>query len=235
MAQVNTAIQKTLGSIDKDLSASLGKKQDEFDHWHSKIRESAKSRQVEQTRLDDMKCKPRERVELDRQIKNLEESSQALESALKELTAAGDDGVDATAPEAPGPGDADKIIDDVDMAQFESLFPESFDPSSAAAGFSDEQTAFLSSLPSPTTLQSRLRSYDEHNASMRTEVEDLKSKNVVLGENYRRMVIACTGWSAEQVDEAADGLTECVKDLNENPLPEDVAIEILMKDRGQDW
>ena len=222
MAQVNAAIQKTLGSIDKDLSAALSKKQDEFDHWHSKIRESAKARQLEQKQLDEMKRKPRERVELDRQIKNLEESTQVLESALKKFPA------DETTmqSEASGP-------DDLDVARFESLFPEPFNP--ATDGFSSEQTAFLASLPSPSTLKLRIKSYDEHNASLRTEIEDLKSKNVVLGENYRRMVIACTGWSAEQVDEAADGLTECVRDLNENPLPEDVAIEILMKDRGQDW
>ena len=66
-------------------------------------------------------------------------------------------------------------------------------------------------------------------------VDSLKAKNAVLGQNYRRMVMACTGWTAEQVDEAAEGLTQCVKELNDNPVPEDEAIEILMRDRGQDW
>jgi hypothetical protein len=212
-----------LGAIDKELTATLTKKQEEYDHWHSKIRESAKARQVEQKHLDDTKRKSRDRVELDRQIKNLEKSSGELRYTLKDLNITPDPSLTL--------GDADRM-EKFDVARFQTLFPDSFDP---ATGFSAEQAAFITSTISPEILKSRIRAYEEHNAAISDEIDRLKSKNVVLGENYRRMVIACTGWTAEQVDEAADGLTECVKDLNENPLPEDVAIEILMKDRGQDW
>lgn len=90
-------------------------------------------------------------------------------------------------------------------------------------------------MPSVDLLKSRLKCYNSQVSTVGTEIERLKGKNVVLGENYRRMVVACTGWSVEEVDAAADGLTECIKDLNKNPLPEDAVIEILMKDRGQDW
>ncbi|KAL1955226.1 hypothetical protein VTO42DRAFT_8885 [Malbranchea cinnamomea] len=226
VAQINSVVQQSLEAIDKELSAGLAKKQDELDQWHAKIRDSAKARQIEQNRLDDIKRKARERVELDRRIRNLEQSSKDLAEKLKELSVDEDLSVSVKL------GDADKM-DDFDIDQFRALFDESFDPSK---GFSEEQRAFLlSSLPSLNTLKTRIKCYEDHNARINAEIDDLKSKNVVLGENYRRMVMACTGWSAEKVDEAAEGLTECIKDLNENPLPEDVAIEILMKDRGQDW
>ncbi|PGG98105.1 hypothetical protein AJ79_08986 [Helicocarpus griseus UAMH5409] len=221
ISQVTSLVEQSFSTIDNDLSSGLGKKQEEFDQWHTKIRESAKARQIEQKQLDDMKRRARDRIELDRQIKNLERSSQELASLLG----------DRSNPEALSISDADHTVG-FDMSKFSTLFPEGFD---ASTGLSDQQTAFLESLPSIEVLTSRLGCYRDYNEEICNEVESLKSKNVVLGENYRRMVMACTGWSEEQVDEAAEGLTECIKDLNEHPLPEDVAIEILMKDRGQDW
>ncbi|PGH23973.1 hypothetical protein AJ80_02035 [Polytolypa hystricis UAMH7299] len=226
LAEVSTAIEQTLESINKDLSAVLSTKQDEFDQWHNKIRDSAKARQVEQKQLDEMRRRARERVQLNRQIANLERSYDELFSTLRNS--------ETGQSEAYGLleiGGADRFLH-FDASRFAALFPEDFDISS---GLSESQIAFLALLPAADTLKPRMKCYDGHNAELRTEVERLKTKNVVLGENYRRMVMACTGWSAEQADEAADGLTECIKDLNENPLPEDVAIEILMKDRGQDW
>lgn len=219
-------VEETLGGVDRDLTSTLSRKQEEFDHWHSKIRESAKARQIEQKQLDELKQRASERVELDRRMKNLERSSEDLLAALKDSHG---DSFDPSKEIAIGDADKDS---GVDVTEFDRLFPDTFDP---AAGFSEEQTAFLTALPSVELLKSRIKCYQKHNEEILAEVERLKSKNVVLGENYRRMVMACTGWTAEQVDEAAEGLTQCVKELNDNPVPEDEAIEILMKDRGQDW
>lgn len=174
-----------------------------------------------------MKQRARDRIELDRQIKNLERSSEELTALLKSIQG------DQFNAKILSIGNADDALG-FDMSQFNTLFPDDFDISTTG-GFSDQQVAFLQSLPSIEILTFQLGCYREHNAEICKEVESLKSKNVVLGENYRRMVMACTGWTEKQVDDAADGLTECIKDLNEHPLPEDVAIEILMKDRGQDW
>ncbi|OAX82447.1 hypothetical protein ACJ72_03209, partial [Emergomyces africanus] len=222
---VTSLVEQSFSAVDNELSSGLGKKQEEFDHWHNKIRESAKARQIEQKQLDDMKRRARDRIELDRQIKNLERSSEELVALLKAIRG------DHINSETLSIGDADDALG-LDMAQFRKLFPDNCDMS---ARFSEQQAAFLESLPPSEILTSRLGCYRDHNHEICKEVESLKSKNVVLGENYRRMVMACTGWSEEQVDEAAEGLTECIKDLNEHPLPEDVAIEILMRDRGQDW
>ncbi|KAL1850633.1 transcriptional regulator swi6 [Paecilomyces lecythidis] len=224
--QIRSLVEETLGTVDRDLTSTLSKKQEEFDHWHSKIRESAKARQIEQKQLDDLKQRATGRVELDRRIKNLERSAAELEAMLKNLDGAAFDPSRKIAI-----GDAD-MESGLNSAQFDKLFPADFDP---ASGFSEEQKAFLASLPSVELLKAHVRSYKEHNGEILDEVERLKSKNVVLGQNYRRMVMACTGWSAEQVDEAAEGLTQCVKELNDHPVPEDEAIEILMQDRGQDW
>lgn len=215
-----------MSGIDRDLASTLAKKQEKFDHWHSKIRESAKARQIEQKQLDELKSKSSDRIELSRRFKNLEKSSDDLLVVLKGIQG---DSLDLSKKCAIG--DADKEHG-LDIAEFEALFPETFDP---ASGFSEQQMAFLRSLPTPETLQQKAEGYQKFNEDILNEVERLKSKNVVLGQNYRRMVMACTGWTAEQVDEAAEGLTQCVKELNENPVPEDEAIEILMKDRGQDW
>ncbi|OJJ41857.1 hypothetical protein ASPWEDRAFT_288598 [Aspergillus wentii DTO 134E9] len=226
LSQINTMVQETLSSIDKELSSNLTKKQEKFDHWHSKIRETAKARQIEQKQLDELRRRSSDRVELERRIKNLERSSQDLVANLKNAHS-----------QSLGPskivtvGDADKDSG-VEVAEFESIFPEDFDP---ASGFSEQQAAYLASLPSVGTLQQRIKCYQDFNGELFSEVGRLRSKNVVLGENYRRMVIACTNWTAEQVDEAAEGLTQCVKEINDNPVPEDEAIEILMRDRGQDW
>ncbi|KAJ5461227.1 uncharacterized protein N7458_002779 [Penicillium daleae] len=224
LSQINTIVEEALGGIDRDLASSITQKQEKFDHWHSKIREAAKARQIEQKQLDALKQKSSERLEIDRRIKNLERSSEGLLGTLKNTP-----GIDFS--RIAVIGDADKTSG-VDPVTFEAVFGETFDPS---AGFSAQQVAFLATLPSPDTLKHRIRYYQELNTGITAEVDALKAKNAVLGQNYRRMVMACTGWSAEQVDEAAEGLTQCVKELNDNPVPEDEAIEILMRDRGQDW
>ncbi|PWY90664.1 apses transcription factor [Aspergillus heteromorphus CBS 117.55] len=226
LAQISSMVQETLGGIDRELASTLTKKQEKFDHWHSKIRETAKARQIEQKQLDELKQRSTDRVELSRRFKNLEKSSEDLLVVLKGIHG---DSMDVSSIRSIG--DADKETG-IDIAGFEAVFPETFDPGS---GFSEQQVAFLRSLSAPDSLQQRVECYSKYNEDILDEVERLRSKNVVLGQNYRRMVMACTGWSAEQVDEAAEGLTQCVKELNDNPVPEDEAIEILMKDRGQDW
>ncbi|KAL4749146.1 hypothetical protein BDW72DRAFT_178945 [Aspergillus terricola var. indicus] len=225
-AQVTAIVQETLGTFDKELAASLTNKQEKFDHWHAKIRESAKARQIEQKQLDELKRRSIDRTETSRRLKNLEKSSTDLLAAHKGIFA---DPVDRSEPVSLGDADQESGFE---IAEFESLFPETFDP---ASGFSEAQIAYLRKLPSAEILEQRISCYRAFNKETLDEIDALRSKNVVLGQNYRRMVMACTGWSAEQVDEAAEGLTQCVKELNDNPVPEDEAIEILMRDRGQDW
>lgn len=222
LSQVSTMVQDALGGLDRELASSLTEKQEKFDHWHSRIRETAKARQIEQKQLDELKRKGSDRIELDRRIRNVERSLGDVSAVIVNMH--GESKTMAV-------GDADRDSG-VDVDEFESIFPESFDPT---VGLSGKQAAYLASLPSPEALRRRLGCYQGFNEELLTEVDRLKSKNVVLGQNYRRMVMACTGWTAEQVDEAAEGLTQCVKELNDNPVPEDEAIEILMRDRGQDW
>lgn len=217
-------VEETLSGIDRELAANVTQKQKQFDHWHSKIRESAKARQIEQKQLDELKRKASDRVALDRRIKNLERSSDGLLVTLRDT-----EGFDPS--QVAVVGDADQQSG-LDVVAFEAQFPDTFDPSS---GFSPQQVAFLAALSTPDALKHRLDCYHKFNADITAEVDALKAKNAVLGQNYRRMVMACTGWTAEQVDDAAEGLTQCVKELNDNPVPEDEAIEILMRDRGQDW
>lgn len=224
MSQINSMVEDALSSIDRELASNVTQKQKTFDHWHSKIRESAKARQIEQKQLDELKRKASDRVELDRRIKNLERSSEGLLVTLK-----GTEGFDPSRVAVVGDADWDS---GVDVAAFEALFADTFDP---ASGFSPQQVAFLAALSAPDALKHRLECYQKFNAGITAEVDTLKAKNAVLGQNYRRMVMACTGWTAEQVDDAAEGLTQCVKELNEHPVPEDEAIELLMRDRGQDW
>ncbi|KAE8146715.1 hypothetical protein BDV25DRAFT_46451 [Aspergillus avenaceus] len=226
LSQISAIVQETLGGLDKELATALAKKQEKFEHWHSKIRDSAKSRQIEQKQLDELKRKASDRIGYSRRSRNLEGSSEELLMILKSIHG---DGYDSS--NILSVGDADKDSG-VDIDEFETLFPETFDPT---AGFSERQVAYLNSLPTAPALQQRIQCYGDFNEEILNEIERLKSKNVVLGQNYRRVVMACTGWTAEQVDEAAEGLTQCVKELNDNPVPEDEAIEILMKDRGQDW
>lgn len=206
------------------MASSFNEKQQEFNEWHSKIRESAKARQIEQNRLDEIKKKTQERIELQRQIKNLTVSSEALMEQLRQAKNG-----DKTSETLAG---KDRLK--FDKRKIDYLFPDGPGNTSVKA-ISAEQGRFIFSLPPTEQLKKRLKCYKEQTASILAEVEKLKTKNVVLGENYRRMVMACTGWSAEDVDNAADGLTDCIKDLNKNPVPQDQAIEILMKDRGQDW
>jgi hypothetical protein len=214
-----------LGGIDRDLTSELSKKQAEFDHWHAKIRESARARQIDQSELDDLKRKASDRLNIGRRIKNLEGDSEELVAFLKKNY--GND-FDISKLYPIGYGDQDS---GVDVAEFGTLFSE-FD---GGAELSPDQRKFLAALPHATVLESRLEAYQNLNKGVHDEIKLLKSRNVVLGENYRRVVMACTGFTAEQVDEAAEGLTRHIKELNENPVAEDEAIEILMKDRGQDW
>lgn len=163
-------------------------------------------------------------METERRIKNLEASSKLLQGKFPE-----NEKINLSTQLAMGDADVDS---GVDVEAYDSLFPEDFSPSN---GFSDQQIAFLSAIPAPEHLNPRLGLYETFLAGVTEEVDGLKAKNAILGQNYRRMVMACTNYTAEQVDEAAEGLTQCVKDLNDNPVPEDEALEILMRDRGQDW
>ncbi|KAI1906266.1 transcriptional regulator swi6 [Ophidiomyces ophidiicola] len=224
ISQVTSAIEQSFNMVDRDLSDDLDKKQEEFDGWHAKIRESARLRQIEQVELDEIKKRAGERVELQRQTRNLEQSAEELDGVIRTMQ---------------GTGLGESTVSDIherralfDADRFHALFPDILD---ASTGFSDEQTAYLSGQPSAKKLESLLKAYEGQNKKITEEIEILKSKNVVLGEQYRRMVMACTGWTGQQVDAAAEGLTECVKDLNQDPMPEEVALEILMQDRGQDW
>lgn len=162
---------------------------------------------------------------MSRRIKNLENDAEDLVNSLKSYY--GDD-FDVSSTYPVGYADTDS---GVDVNEFSRLFSD-FDPSGE---LSADQKEFLAALPSAATLESRLEAYQGLNKKINDEISLLKSRNVVLGENYRRVVMACTGFTAEQVDEAAEGLTKHIKDLNDNPVSEDEAIEILMKDRGQDW
>jgi hypothetical protein len=226
LAKIQSMVEETFGGVDRDLTSELGKKQVEFDQWHTKIRESAKARQREQCCLAGWKRKASDRVEVNRRIKNLECDSEELITSLNIIHG---DSFDSS--ELVSIGDADKDSG-FDATEFDKLFRQNFDP---RGGFSEKQATFLATLPSVDRLQALIKHYQEHNKDMSTELELLKTKNVVLGKNYRRMVIACTGWTAEQVDEAVEGLAQCVKELKDNPVPDDEAIEILMRDRGQDW
>lgn len=218
-------MEETLGGIDRDLTSDLSKKQADFDHWHAKIREIARARQIDQNELDSLKRKASDRSNVGRRIKNLEGDAEDLVASLKSYYG-NDFDVSATCPV--GYADADL---GVDAAEFNRLFTN-YDPSGE---MSAEQKKFLTALPSAATLESRLGAYQGLHKEIDDEIKLLKSRNVILGENYRRVVMACTGFTAEQVDEAAEGLTKHIKDLNDNPVSEDEAIEILMKDRGQDW
>ncbi|KAJ5728221.1 hypothetical protein N7493_004551, partial [Penicillium malachiteum] len=224
VSQITAMVEEALGGIDRELSSNLTQKQEKFNHWHGKIRESAKARQIEQKEFDELRRKSTERVELERRIKNLERSSDSLVATLKDTP-------DVDSSHVTFVGDADQDSG-VDVGSFDALFPDTFDPS---AGFSEKQAQLLASLTSPDALKTRLKLYHEFLSGVTEEVDKLKANNAILGENYRRMVMSCTGWTAEQVDEAAEGLTECVKELNENPVSHEEAIEILMRDRGQDW
>ncbi|KAK2871739.1 hypothetical protein FQN49_002877 [Arthroderma sp. PD_2] len=223
VSQINTAIEASISSFDKELAGSFSEKQQEFNQWHSKIRESAKARQIEQNQLDEVKNKTRERIELQRQIRNLALSSETLLEGLRNVKN-GDKSHETMAGK-------DRVT--YDKQQLDDIFPDG--RQSRMIIISGRQGKYLFSLPSAEELRTRLKCQKEQTASILAEVETLKRKNVVLGKNYRRMVMACTGWSAEDVDAAADGLTDCIKDLNQNPVPQEQAIEILMKDRGQDW
>lgn len=226
LAQIETLVEETLGGIDRNLTSELSKKQAEFDHWHAKIRESARARQIDQNELDNLRSKISDRMNVGRRIKNLERDAEDLEATLKRHN--GDD-IDDHRSCPVGFADQDSGID---VEQFNTLFLY-FD--TASSELSPDQKKCLAALPSAATLQRRVEAYEELNKEIDEEIKVLKSRNVVLGENYRRVVMACTGFTAEQVDEAAEGLTKHIKELNDNPVSEEEAIEILMKDRGQDW
>lgn len=216
-------------------------KRDEISRIHAKIRESARSRQIEQKQLDELKGEAREEADVARRIKNLQHASSELATRLDGLLA--DERVKEMLPAVSAAtdyaeiasisrlGDAERCFDLVDLTRFQNLFPDH-----PGSNFTPEQSEFLTSLlPRQQQFQNYVDSLSENNTKLAELIAHLKSMDEDLGKNYQRMVIACTGWSAGMVDEAAEGLMECVKDLNANPVPDDMAIEILMNERGQHW
>ena len=125
-------VQDALGGLDRELASNVTHKQEKLDHWHSRIRETAKARQIEQKKLDNLRHKSSDRVELDRRIRNLERSLGDQFAILKDIHG---ESVDTSKASLVGDADQDS---GVEVDEFEALFPESFDP---AAGLSEKQAA----------------------------------------------------------------------------------------------
>lgn len=74
------------------------------------------------------------------------------------------------------------------------------------------QRQFLTTtLPSSTTLKSHLAAYHEHNALLRRQADELRSRSSELEGMYRKVVSLCTGVAEERVEESLPALVAAVE------------------------
>jgi regulatory protein SWI6 len=178
-----------------------------LDKLNIRLRDEGLELAEERRRLQDLQAKARQKHELEQKIANLKRANAELRGELSQQDGHLPNGVPAHV----AIGEADKGLDfDGRLGQVEQLFPdveEDVDPNGL---LSPEQRAFLSSLERAEVLRGRTTAFQQHNAQLESQADQLRSRSDELEERYRKIVSLCTGEKVDKVDEKLDGLLQAV-------------------------
>jgi regulatory protein SWI6 len=178
-----------------------------LDKLNIRLRDESLALAEDRQRLQDLQAKTRQKRELEQKIANLKQANAELRSELSERDGHLPNGVPAHV----AIGEADKGLDfDGRLGQVEQLFEngeEDVDPNGV---LSPEQRAFLSSMERAEVLRGRTTAYQQHNAQLESQADQLRSRSHELEERYRKIVSLCTGEEVDKVDEKLDSLLQAV-------------------------
>lgn len=191
-----------------DFATEVREKQEELDETNRCLKEAGTALAEERRRLQDLQARCRGKQELAQKIANLTRSNAELRAELSRSNGQEANGVVA---ENVAVGEADKGLDfDGSLGAVEQMFPngdENVDPDGPLTG---EQRAFLASLERADVLGGRVKAYQQHNARLEGEAQQLKGMSHELEERYRRIVSICTGVDVDSVDEMLGHLVQAV-------------------------
>jgi len=182
-------------------------KQEELDELNIQLRDEGLALAEERRRLQDLQAKARQKHELEQKIANLKRANAELRGELSQRDGQLPNGVPAHV----AIGEADKGLDfDGRLGQVEQLFPDGEEDVDPNGALSPEQRAFLSSLERAEVLRGRTTAYQQHNAQLESQADQLRSRSDELEERYRKIVSLCTGEKVDKIDEKLDGLLQAV-------------------------
>jgi regulatory protein SWI6 len=203
----HAAIRGLFTASNEQFTNESREKQDELDKLNIRLRDESLALAEDRQRLQDLQAKARQKRELEQKIANLKRANADLRSELSERDGHLPNGVPAHV----AIGEADKGLDfDGRLGQVEQLFPdgeEDIDPNGA---LSPDQRAFLSSMERAEVLRGRTTAYQQHNAQLESQADQLRSRSHELEERYRKIVSLCTGEEVDKVDEKLDSLLQAV-------------------------
>lgn len=207
-AGMMTSMREILAASEMDFALELREKQEELDQTNLRLRDAGTGLAEERRRLQDLRAKSREKQELEQKIANLIRSNTELKGQLSQSNGQLVNGV----PGNVAIGEADKGLDfDGRLASIEQIFPngeENVDPNGP---LSLEQRSFLNCLERVDVLRGRIRAYQQHNADLENQAQQLRRMSHELEERYRKMVSIATGVEESKADDMLDNLIQAVK------------------------
>jgi regulatory protein SWI6 len=178
-----------------------------LDKLNIRLRDESLALAEDRQRLQDLQAKARQKRELEQKIANLKRANAELRSELSERDGHLPNGVPAHV----AIGEADKGLDfDGRLGQVEQLFPDGEEDVDPNGVLSPDQRAFLSSMERAEVLRGRTTAYQQHNAQLESQADQLRSRSRELEERYRKIVSLCTGEEVDKVDEKLDSLLQAV-------------------------
>jgi regulatory protein SWI6 len=208
-------MQELLTGADNDFAAELREKQDELDRMNVALRDAGTALADARRKMQETQEKVTEKEELEQKIANLRRSNRELRGQLPPSGGKTPNGV----PHNVSIGEADRGLDfEGRLASIEQIFPggeENVDPNGP---LSPDQRALLSSLERAEVLRGRVMAYQQHNADLENQAQDLKSRSQELEERYRKIVSICTGVEVDKVDNMLGNLVQAVESEQKDKL-----------------
>jgi len=178
----------------------MGAKQDLIDATHVQLRECSGQLGEERRKLQALQKRASEKTERRHKIYNLRRALEDQRSGI-----------------ANGDSSQSLKLGDADMGLIkaselpEELFQNEDINQNSLRHLDQKHFAYVSSLPSPNILRTRLAAYTQNNKALKDYSTQLRSRSRELEEKYRRVVALCTGIKEEEVDETLAGLVTAIE------------------------
>lgn len=185
----------------------MATKQNLINSNHAKLRECSAQLGEERRKLESLKKRKNERLEIRQKIQNLQRA------AAEERARLASQGIVVKSQQTlQRIGDADTALGLTIPAEIVRL--GGMDRSGGLA-LSPHDHAYLSSLPSIPHLRARLAAYNANAEALKSVAGNLKSRSSELEEGFRKVVALCTGVPMEKVEGLLAGLVRAVESEEE--------------------
>lgn len=182
---------------------------EQIDRLNEQLREFSALQQADLERLQELKDRVKLRSERQAKVANLKRAIQdrKTEAAHQKPRQP------RASPRPNGPElDPEPHWLSSEQATADLLPPINSSPSASATPTPAQLTLLRDHIPdTPSLLRARLHAYYDHNADLRRQADELKSRSSELEVLYRKVVALCTGVPEERVEESLGQLVSAVE------------------------